>query len=876
MSRVIILISFFCFLITGHAQIVIKGIVEKNEGIPVANASISVRSMQSVAIISYAITDQYGKFILSITSKEDSLILKVTHVGLNPVEMRIKNDNAELTIGMVQGVKKLEEIIIKSPPVYLKKDTLNYSTGSFISKEDRVIADVLKKLPGIEVQADGKVLYQGKPIQKFYVDGLDLMEGGYNLINNNLPANSVSKIQVIENDQPIKVLDSLVFSDKASLNLQLKNVAFTGTAKLGAGMHPILWDVNFTPMLFTKKVQTINSYQANNTGRNISNDIEVLTSDGFSDQSAKLLFPFLSIDQVVIPSIDNKYWLRNNTHLLSFNVLKKINKKMQLKLNVSMLNDNQIQSGYNQVSFLTPSETITLQQIQQTFTNKNLLRVNLITENNADDAYVKNTTQFRLQKNAGQSGLLTNSLLSGQLLKADIWEVRNRINGIKKIGRQLVAFNSNISFLQTPQQLTFKPLVFDSIFNNKEVQEARQYVVFSNFHTDNSLGITKKIGRIILIPRVGVSFHRQLLTSFIDTLSNNIPLTLNEEFRNNRSFTQTTQYIESSFQYNTAFWKSGMSLPIRIRQFHFNNYVGNTYETVNRLVFEPSAYLMYKKIRFTELVYNFAVNNNFGTITEAYTGYIIRNFRTVMRYPGFLPQGKSVSNGIMINYRNPLSYLFLSTGYSFTLFRKNMITNNFIDSTGIAVIGNVYENNNQLGHFISINGSKFFKTAKLLLKINTSLNLRSQLVNLNSSKSLLKNKFYNMQIAIGHNSNKYYSFNYNNSFVAASGSIAGRRLGRSIMQQHNLDVNVFIPVNHTITISANYYSNSFHVKNRQLLLNLLYRYTLPKSKIDIEVACNNLLNEKSFTSYTNDLYSNVFNSFLLRPRQVLCTVKVSF
>ena len=63
----------------------------------------------------------------------------------------------------------------------------------------------------IDVLPDGKILYQGKPINKYYIEGLDLLEGKYNLANKNLPYNQVSKVQILENHQPIKVLDSLVF-----------------------------------------------------------------------------------------------------------------------------------------------------------------------------------------------------------------------------------------------------------------------------------------------------------------------------------------------------------------------------------------------------------------------------------------------------------------------------------------------------------------------------------------------------------------------------------------------------------------------------------------------------------------------------------------
>src|SRR5690606_10176481 len=120
----------------------------------------------------------------------------------------------------------------------------------------------------------GQIEYQGKPIQKYYIEGLDLLEGRYSLANNNIAADDVSKVQILENHQPIKLLDSLEFSDRASINIKLKNnVTTTGTAEVGIGLAPFLWRVKATPMIFTKKNQAIITYQTNNTGSDVSQEI---------------------------------------------------------------------------------------------------------------------------------------------------------------------------------------------------------------------------------------------------------------------------------------------------------------------------------------------------------------------------------------------------------------------------------------------------------------------------------------------------------------------------------------------------------------------------------------------------------------------------
>jgi len=274
--RSIIFILFFPSFL--YSQTTISGKVITKDDTSLQGASVILTKIKGNIILTYAISDSNGIYSLNTNSELDSLQINVSYIGYAKQIKNILNKSQTLNFNLLKSTQKLKEVIIKSSPITKRGDTINYSVIAFKDQKDRVIADVLRKLPGIEVLADGKILYQGKPIQKYYIEGLDLLEGKYNLANNNLPASSVSKVQILENHQPIKLLDSLVFSDKASLNIKLKkNIMVTGTSKLGVGLSPFLWNVNSTPMLFTKKQQMIASYQTNNIGNDISNEIKTLT-----------------------------------------------------------------------------------------------------------------------------------------------------------------------------------------------------------------------------------------------------------------------------------------------------------------------------------------------------------------------------------------------------------------------------------------------------------------------------------------------------------------------------------------------------------------------------------------------------------------------
>ena len=86
---------------------------------------------------------------------------------------------------------------------------------------DRSIGDVIAKMPGFDVdKSTGKISYEGKPISKFYIEGLDMLGGKYGTATNTLPQGEVGSVQVLRNHQPIRVLEDFTFTDDAAVNIK--------------------------------------------------------------------------------------------------------------------------------------------------------------------------------------------------------------------------------------------------------------------------------------------------------------------------------------------------------------------------------------------------------------------------------------------------------------------------------------------------------------------------------------------------------------------------------------------------------------------------------------------------------------------------------
>ena len=143
---------------------------------------------------------------------------------------------------------ELKEVIVKSKKIWGEKDTVNYLVSGFKSGNDQVIGDVLRKMPGITVKESGEISYNGKPINKFYIENLDLLQGRYGIATNNIQAADVATVQVLEHHQPIKALDNNnTMANETAINLKLKEGSkgtFGLLAQLGIGAQPLLGAVS--------------------------------------------------------------------------------------------------------------------------------------------------------------------------------------------------------------------------------------------------------------------------------------------------------------------------------------------------------------------------------------------------------------------------------------------------------------------------------------------------------------------------------------------------------------------------------------------------------------------------------------------------------
>lgn len=207
------------------AQQRVKGLVVDAQGEPLAGIVVKALAGED-RLMGYAVSDSEGRYEISLAADREATRITLSGMGFRQVERKLGRGTTDLgRITMEEAELELREVTVKAPPVRTTGDTITYNVAQLKDKSDRTIEDVIKKIPGVEVDQQGRIKYQGEDINKFYIEGLDMLGGRYTLASQNISPDDIASISVYENHQPKRVLQGLEYSKQAALNLKMKRPA---------------------------------------------------------------------------------------------------------------------------------------------------------------------------------------------------------------------------------------------------------------------------------------------------------------------------------------------------------------------------------------------------------------------------------------------------------------------------------------------------------------------------------------------------------------------------------------------------------------------------------------------------------------------------
>ena len=328
----IILFFFTIISINCFSQITLKGNVTDSLQNPVPYANVMAKPTDSLQKIRFCISDEQGRYQLELEPMTYIITVNSMGYGANSFEFVPENKETIRNITLKEQAEELSEVVVEIP-ILVKKDTIVYNVNQLTNGDERKLKDVLKKLPGVEVSRDGIVTVQGKKVTTVLVENKKFFGGGSKLAVDNIPADALDQIEVIDNYNEIPLLKNLVDSDEMAMNIKLKedkkNFLF-GDIEAGKG-NKDFYNAHSNLFYYSPKTTLNFIGNANNTAN------EVFTYEQYFNFQSSLNQTFKKGNTTFeMPSDDFLQFLESNDVIKSnrkfgaINITKEVNNKLNI------------------------------------------------------------------------------------------------------------------------------------------------------------------------------------------------------------------------------------------------------------------------------------------------------------------------------------------------------------------------------------------------------------------------------------------------------------------------------------------------------------------------------------------------------------------
>jgi len=855
----------FCLSLGAIGQVTIEGTIRNEQGAVVDVAHIMVVRYDG-AILGFAISDVQGRYRLRHTSQNDSLQIRVSRLDKATQLVTVANRSQQLDFVLIEQITELQEVTIRPRSVWRNRDTVNFSVIDFAEASDRTIADVIARMPGIEVLPSGRILYNNEPINRFYVEGLDLMGGRYTVISENLRHNVVETVQILENHEPIRALEEVSLSDRAALNIVLREDAratWQTAMRLGAGLPLPLWDCELTAMRFAPNVQDVIVYRTNNVG--VSATRQLTAHYGIAT--------FMETNLLSVPmphsGISENRTLFNNQHMITTNRLIRLNDTYQIRINADYVNDRQEATNSSRiVFFLDGTEVVTE---EQTHANLNINRANLTLTltGNHERYFLENALNFQ--------GNWTNTFAdiseNQQRLTTNPFQITNDFRWLRVIERMRIDIESRNRLSNTSQALTIRPGLFADFFNEGLSYEyMRQNADLLEFTSNSAFNLSTVRGRWRRNYELGFDMRVQQLNSELNIPERVTADSLQNEFR----FMLAQPFVAVRHSYVARRLTATLNLPVGFAIQQNTNLLNNTSNTESRPFLNPSLNVRYRIGYQWELSATARYSNNFSTIRNLYTGYVLTDYRNIRKNSGQFSGSNTQAYNIGFRFNEPLIALNASifAGYSRTRF--DMLPE--VNFNGILSIRELVEHQ---GHsdsrLLGMSFSKGFSRVITRIDLHGSYSISTSHQLQRGMPILSEFRGYNVNFALSGRVSRFANYSYRISHNSGRTSVEGDAIQNfgaisRVAQHFRLNIT---PINALVLTLSMDHNQSFTAENlpSTFFADLRAQYRL--GRFEFGINWNNIFNANQYVIANYGEFFSFVNTFKLRPSNVLFSVRFS-
>lgn len=831
------LIFFFFLLFTCQmqAQFFIKGkVIDSETHQPLERATVTLTRDSSSTIYKYDLTDPKGCFSFSV-SENNTWTVHVTYLGYQKESQPVQKGKG-MTFQLKPEAISLKEVEIKGGRIYGRQDTVKYDLSRFTSGKEQNIKEALKRLPGIDVnEQSGEIRYNGKAISQFTVEGMDVSGGRYNQVTENLKADAVKDAEVIEHFQPIRSLRNKMPSDKVALNLTLKpelRSRWLLTLQTAGGYgDQMLYNGKLNALQLAREQQGIYLYKADQTGKDLSTELQQLISDNQNFLTPTDVPTFINQPTFSFP-LEKQRLMDNITHLASVNRLYRKNEEQQSRFTFHYLYDEQHRNQGTQEIYYYPSDTIHVAQAQDYSLYTHQAQASYNYERNGTRSFFRNLLEAHGTWGHSQENLHGNRELT-QNLQTNNLQLTNQLNLLTTRKQTTSGFRSFFRYTYHPTTLQFA--------------QVNQSLGLQQAYMDNQGYCQWKKNGMIFGITGGIQGEWLLLH-------------------------QTTNFSSPQFKlYATPMWMWERNT-FRLAVSANAAYLRKTNPQYTDLRISPTASLYWQFSPRWELITRAQLQQKNEEATAYYPYSYWQNYRTVASFSSHVPEFQNQLYSFYLTYKRTVHEFFWSLSGSYWNQKNQQLTHSeYRDSIFFLTTWEV-PNHNRSYSLTSLLSKGFYNW-------NLKTSLETQLIHSEGKQAgqgSIQNYCYT-QLALTPKINWTPLSWLNTSYLASltcNRSLIGEN--NNLPALWNIRQQIYLEIGNStyqIRLTGEHYYNQLDENHHQHVWLADAETSYIKNKWRFSMSLCNLFNQKEYRYTTYSAIQQYTSWIKMRPREILVSIQ---
>ncbi len=901
------------FTISLSAQsIKVKGTIKDSIGAPLEFANVIATIKASGAIESYAITNYEGRFQLDLP-KDNTYILRASYLGFENKEQILTipadSENIELDFILNSQASELDGVeIVYEMPVTIKGDTIVYNADSFTNGDERKLGDVMKKLPGVEVNEDGEIEVEGKTVSKVMVEGKDFFDGDSKLATKNIPADAVDKVEVLRNYNEVDQMRGMGNDgDNIAINIKLKkgkkNFWF-GEVTAGARIadteeryliHPKLFyyspkysinlitdfnNIGEVPFTFRDYFKFTGGFRNFNRGGGTNFNIResdlgfaVSQNDRASDLETKFIagnFSFAASKKLDISGFailsDNKTSIINNSirQIIASGVTENTNSTSDQRNQLGMLKLSSVYKPNSNFQFDYDALVKTSKQTEDAST------LSIVDEKENDISEVKENKPFSINQNANVYYTLNEkNIFAGQ-----VQHLYQDEDPFYRAIQDSIPFRGVFTEIDPAHPFdssfdTFYPLEESDRYNvsqNKNIKTSKfdakidYYYVLSN---TSNLNVT--VGSTLSSQKFNSGIYQILDNGSENTFTG-------ADFNNEVNYAFTDAFLGLHYKLKTG--KFTFTPGATLHNYNLKNEQLGSISTQNDWAILPDLNIILDFKKSESLRLNYAISSEYTDINDYARAYVFNNYSQLFRGNRELENSLSHSYNLTYFSFNLFNYTNVSGNVNYTRRIKGIKTN-----SEIIGINQVSSPVNVASNFPDETWSVFGRFSKTIKKIQFSFNANIALSNMyntiNTEVRESKSFTQSYRGSVESNFRNWPNFEVGYRFIANEYNNGGVAQTYFTNRPY-ANVNIRFLKDFNFKAEWDYYeytNNTKTIKNKYSFVNADLFYRKGESPWEFAVQATNILDTSFINNDSFSDISNITSQYFVLPRILMFVVK---